>query len=70
MTATTQFIRCSLVMIGAIIAAIAIEWFLLPNSIIDGGIIGISLILNTLTQINFGLLVFFLNLPFLYVGYK
>ncbi|WP_078391059.1 YitT family protein [Shouchella patagoniensis] len=70
MTATTHFIRCSLVIIGAIIAAIAIEWFLLPNSIIDGGIIGISLILNTLTQINFGLLVFLLNLPFLYVGYK
>lgn len=70
MSTTNQVIRCSFVLLGAIIAAIAIEWFLLPNSIIDGGIIGISLILNSLTTINFGLLVLLLNIPFLFVGYK
>ncbi|AIC94506.1 MULTISPECIES: YitT family protein [Shouchella] len=63
-------LRWLFVVIGAIIAAVAIELFLLPNHIIDGGIIGISLILNRLSAINFGLLVFIINLPFLYIGYK
>ncbi|UTR08292.1 YitT family protein [Alkalihalobacillus sp. LMS6] len=63
-------VRWLLVIVGAIFAAVAIELFLLPNNIIDGGIIGISLILNRITSINFGLLVFLLNIPFLYIGYK
>ncbi len=57
-------LRWLFVLIGAIFAAVAIELFLLPNNIIDGGIIGISLILNQLSSINFGLLVFIINLPF------
>lgn len=56
--------------IGATFAAVAIELFLVQNSIIDGGIIGISLLLNKITSINFGILVFILNLPFLIFGYK
>src|SRR5699024_5657904 len=56
--------------IGATFAAAAIELFLVQNSIIDGGIIGIALLLNKITTINFGILVFILNLPFLIFGYK
>lgn len=59
-----------LLIIGATLAAVAIELFLVQNSIIDGGIIGISLLLNRITGINFGILVFIINLPFLYFGYK
>lgn len=62
--------RYILLMIGATLAAVAIEFFLVQNSIIDGGIIGISLLLNQITGINFGILVFIINLPFLYFGYK
>src|SRR5690606_449444 len=36
----------------------------------DGGIIGISLILNHLTNINFGILIIIFNIPFLFAGYK
>ena len=32
--------------LGALVAAFAIECFLVPNNIIDGGIVGISIILN------------------------
>ena len=56
--------------IGASLAALSIELFLVPNSIIDGGIIGIGLILNILTGIPFGILILVLNLPFLFAGYK
>ncbi|MFO1442720.1 YitT family protein [Bacillus sp. Bva_UNVM-123] len=62
--------RYIMLLIGATLAALAIELFLIPNSIIDGGIIGISLIVNHLTSINFGILVFLFNIPFLFFGYK
>lgn len=62
--------RFILLMAGASMAAISIELFLVPNSIIDGGIIGISLLVNYLSGINFGVLVFVINIPFLYAGYK
>ena len=46
----------------------------MPNKIIDGGIIGISLILDYLTPniwwLSFSTLVVILNIPFMYSGYK
>ena len=62
--------RYILISIGATLAAVALELFLIPNLVIDGGIIGISLIVNFLTDIPFGVLILIFNLPFLYFGYK
>jgi uncharacterized membrane-anchored protein YitT (DUF2179 family) len=67
--------RLIMILIGALLAAASIELFLIPNNIIDGGIIGISLILDYITPdsivfINFATLVVVLNLPFMYSGYK
>ncbi|TYR81633.1 YitT family protein [Priestia megaterium] len=62
--------RYIMMLIGASLAAISIELFLVPNSIIDGGIIGISLILVYLTKLPFGVLIVLFNIPFLYAGYK
>src|SRR5690606_41633699 len=62
--------RFLLILLGATMAAVSIELFLVPNSIIDGGIIGISLILDYLTPIPFGILMVVINLPFLFFGYK
>ncbi len=56
--------------IGATMAAGALEIFLIPNSIIDGGLTGISIILNKVFGGSLSLFVFFLNLPFLFIGYK
>lgn len=64
------FYRYIMLLIGATLASLSIELFLIPNSIIDGGIIGISLIVNHITNINFGILVFLFNAPFLFFGYK
>lgn len=57
-------------LIGATMAAASIELFLVPNAIIDGGIIGVSLILDYLTDLPFGILLVVINLPFLFFGYK
>lgn len=62
--------RTILVIIGAIIMAIGLELFLIPNNIMDGGIVGISIILSHLVHIPTGVFIFFLNIPFMYIGYK
>lgn len=56
--------------LGAVIAAISIKIFLVPNNIIDGGIVGVSIIVSHLSKIELGLFTFVLNLPFLVLAYK
>lgn len=58
------------VTLGAIIAAFALEAFLVPNQVIDGGIIGISMIISHVTKFNLGLLVIILNAPFILFALK
>ncbi|TXK81902.1 YitT family protein [Paenibacillus sp. N3.4] len=56
--------------LGAALMSVGLEIFLVPNKIIDGGITGISIILSYITNIQVGLFLTLLNLPFLYLGYK
>lgn len=56
--------------IGASMAAAALEIFLIPNSIIDGGVTGISIILNKLLGVSLSLFILIINIPFLIIGYK
>lgn len=56
--------------IGAIITAFALESFLVPNNIIDGGVIGISMIVSHITKWNLGLLILILNTPFIIMAFK
>jgi len=62
--------KYSLLFIGAVIASVGLEIFLIPNQVIDGGVVGISIILGYLTNLPIGLFIFFLNVPFLTFGYK
>lgn len=56
--------------IGAILASIGLEIFLVPNNIVDGGINGISIITSYLTKMPLGVSIFVFNLPFLIFGYS
>lgn len=57
--------------IGAAFAALAIRVFLIPNELIDGGVIGVSLILARLWGSPYlSIFLFLLNLPFIYLAYK
>ncbi|MBN2479140.1 MAG: YitT family protein [Parachlamydiales bacterium] len=57
--------------IGALLAAISIRIFLLPNKLIDGGVVGISLILARVFSDKYlSYFLVLLNLPFLYLAYK
>lgn len=55
---------------GITLVAIALEVFLIPNNIIDGGVVGISIMASYLTKLPLGLFLLLLNLPFLAFGYK
>lgn len=56
--------------LGAIVTAFALEAFLVPNNIIDGGIIGISMIVSHISKWNLGILVLILNAPFILLAFK
>lgn len=58
------------IFIGSIITAIGLEIFLIPNNIIDGGVVGASIMLSAITGLPFGAFLILINLPFLYLGYK
>lgn len=53
---------------GAFVAAFAIEGFLIPNDIIDGGIVGISMMVSYITKFNLGVILVLFNLPFLFLA--
>lgn len=59
-----------LITMGAVMAAISLELILIPNSMIDGGMNGVSIILNTLFGGSLGIIIFIVNLPFLILGYN
>jgi uncharacterized membrane-anchored protein YitT (DUF2179 family) len=57
--------------IGAFLAAFAIQVFLVPNRLIDGGIVGVAMIMGNITNpkwIPYFLLL--INLPFIFLAYK
>lgn len=57
--------------LGAFLAALSIRIFLMPHELIDGGVIGIAMILCRLTSDSFfGLYYVPLTLPFLYLSYR
>ncbi|MHB8063455.1 MAG: YitT family protein [Ruminiclostridium sp.] len=56
--------------IGSLLTAIGLEQFLIPNNIIDGGIIGISIITSYLSHLPLGIFTTLFNIPFLFIGYK
>jgi uncharacterized membrane-anchored protein YitT (DUF2179 family) len=70
MTKSKFIQRMLLITFGATLMAVGLEIFLVPNHVIDGGIVGISIILSYLTGWKLGLFIFILNIPFFFIGYK
>ena len=55
---------------GTGLAVVAMKGFMIPNRFLDGGVTGISILLHEMLHVNISLLMFILNLPFIYLGYK
>lgn len=66
----TEMKQIFMITVGAVIAAIGLELFLVPNNILDGGVIGLSIIAAKISGIRMSLFIVLFNLPFLYIGYR
>ena len=66
----TAFVRMLWITIGTLIAAFSLECILIPNDVIDGGIVGISIMANYLTKYPLGLFLIVLNLPFVVMAFQ
>ncbi|WP_234124972.1 YitT family protein [Clostridium hydrogenum] len=62
--------RLFFIILGVVLASIGLEIFLIPNNIIDGGVVGISIMTSYLTGVPLGIFTFVFNLPFFVLGYK
>ncbi len=55
--------------LGILSATFGLKGFLLPDGFLDGGAVGISLLVNALTGINLSYLIVAINIPFILIGY-
>ncbi len=58
------------ILLGVISAGFGLKGFLLPNQFIDGGAMGISLLISETTNVSLSILVVIVNLPFIILGYS
>ena len=67
----THFVRDAiLIALGIASAGFGLKGFLIPNSLIDGGVTGISLLTEQVTGISLSILLIIINLPFIIAGYS
>ena len=55
--------------LGVASAAFGLKGFLLPNDFLDGGVVGISLLINVKTDIDLSILLVVVNIPFIIIAY-
>jgi uncharacterized membrane-anchored protein YitT (DUF2179 family) len=58
-----------LIIVGIFSASFGLKGFLLPNQFIDGGVTGISLLVNYTTGLPLSVLIFAINVPFIILAY-
>lgn len=56
------------ILIGIGSATIGLKAFLLPNNFLDGGAMGVSLLMQILTPLDLSVWIVLVNLPFLFIG--
>ena len=59
-----------MLILGAACAAFSIECFLITNTILDGGVTGISMMLNFVSELPLSILIVVINIPFFVVGFR
>ena len=59
-----------LTLIGVCFAVVAIKGFMIPNHFLDGGLLGISILIHEFYHISVSFPLVILNLPFIYIGYR
>jgi len=70
MKAKTILKDAILILLGILSAGMGLKGFLLSSHFIDGGVTGISMLVADTTNISISVLIFILNVPFLWLGYR
>ena len=65
-----NFVSFLAITFGAALAAFSLEEFLIPSTILDGGITGVGMILNQLFGKGIGIFIIVLNIPFFLIGLR
>ena len=58
------------ILLGVLSATVGLKSFLLPNMFIDGGVMGISLIIAEVSKIPLSMLIVAVNIPFIILGFS
>lgn len=58
------------IILGVAMAVFAMKGFMIPNQFMDGGVIGISILLHEISHINISIFILVFNFGFIYMGYK
>ncbi len=67
---TTRIIKdIFFISLGILSATFGLKGFLLPDGFLDGGAVGISLLVSALSGINLSYLIVIINIPFILIGY-
>ena len=59
-----------MIILGSAVYAVGFQFFMYPNSITSGGIIGISMIINELTKLPVGTMTIILNVPLFAIAWR
>jgi len=60
---------CDCLVLGILSAAMGLKGFLLSSRFIDGGVTGVSMLLSEALGFPLAILIFFINIPFIVIGY-
>ncbi|MDZ4840360.1 MAG: YitT family protein [Bacteroidota bacterium] len=65
-----NIVQFFLIILGISFTGLGLKGFLLPAGFIDGGVVGISMLVAQLTHINLAILIPIINLPFIYLAIR
>ena len=65
-----QLQKYLIVIAGVILYAFGFQFFMYPNSIVAGGVVGIAMIINRLTGLPVGMLTIIMNIPLFLIAWR
>ena len=62
--------RYAVILLGSVIYAVGFQFFLYPNSITSGGVVGTAMIINQLSGLPVGVMTILLNVPLFLIAWR
>ena len=59
-----------MILLGAVIYAFGFQYFLYPNNITSGGVVGLAMIINQLTSLPVGMMTILINIPLFLIAWR